>query len=211
MTDEELKEVVNRLAVIQEETFRQIRADQAETDRFLKTVNREMEAGRAKTDRFIKTIGRQVGDLGNKFGGFTEGLALPAMEKLLRRRFKMDVLSPRARTYRNGRSLELDLLGYSRQERGDAYIVEIKSRFQEEDLQRVLNTLQEAPQFFPPLQDKRLYGIVAAVDIPENMRRRVLKAGLYLALVHDDTFKLAVPRGFKPTVFYDGAKSHDTK
>jgi hypothetical protein len=182
MTDEELKEIVNRLAVIQEETFRQIRADQ-------------------------KALNKQLGELGRKFGGYTEGLALPAMEKLLRRRFKMDIISPHARAHLNGRSLELDLLGYSRQERGDAYIVEIKSRFQEEDLQQVLNTLQEAPTFFPPLKDKRLYGIVAAVDIPENMRRRVVKAGLYLALIHDDTFKLAVPRGFKPKVFYDGTKS----
>jgi hypothetical protein len=182
MTDDELKELVKNL----------------------------IEAEQAKTDRLIKAMNKQMGELGRKFGGYTEGLAMPAMEKLLRRRFKMDVILPHARAHMNGHSLELDLLGYSREERTDAYIVEIKSRFDEEDLQQDLNTLQQAPKFFPQLRDKRLYGIVVAVDIPENMRRRVIKAGLYLALPHDDTFKLAVPRGFKPVAFYDGTQRRRT-
>jgi hypothetical protein len=192
-----------------------IEAERAKTESLIENdrarIDRLIEAEREKTDRFIKALNKQMGELGRKFGGYTEGLAMPAMQKLLRRRFKMDVTSPHARAHRNGRSLEVDLLGYSRQEGGDAYVVEIKSRFDEEALQQVLNTLQEAPKFFPPLKDKRLYGIVAAVEVPENMRRRVLKAGLYLALVHDDTFKLAVPRGFKPKVFYDGTKGRHPK
>jgi hypothetical protein len=171
-------------------------------------VKNLIEAEQAKTDRVIKAMSKQMGELGRKFGGYTEGLAMPAMEALLRRRFKMDLISPHARAHINGRSLELDLLGYSRQERGDAYIVEIKSRFREDEFEQVLNTLHEAPKFFPQLRDKRLYGIVVAVDIPESMRRRIIKAGLYLALPHDDTFKLAVPRGFKPVAFYDGTQRH---
>jgi hypothetical protein len=102
--------------------------------------------------------------------------------------------------------LELDAFGLSNQEHGDAYIVGIKSRVGEDEFQQILNTLREAPKFFPQFRDKRVYGLVVAVQIPENMRRRILKAGLYLMLAHDDTFKLAVPRGFKPTVFYDGTK-----
>lgn len=86
-----------------------------------------------------------------------------------------------------------------------------KSRFREDELQHVLNTLHEAPKFFPQLRDKRLYGIAVAVDIPENTRRRVLQAGLYLALPHDDTFKLVVPRGFKPKACYDGTQGHRSK
>jgi hypothetical protein len=265
MTDEELKQQVDRLAVIQEETFRHIEARQAETDlfmnetfrriearqaetgrfmnetfrrmdteraktdrfmnetfrrmdteraktdRFLKEISREAEIERAKTDRFIKTLGKQVGDLGNKFGSFTEGLALPAMMRLLSQRFKMDIILPGPLARKNGRSLELDLVGYSRQEHGDAYIVEIKSRVREDELRQVLNSLRGAPKFFPELKDKRLYGIVVAVEIAEGMKQRVLSAGLYLVLPHDDTFKLAVPRGFKPKVFHDGSKRHDTR
>jgi hypothetical protein len=190
------------------ETDRRMEADRAEFEGRMEAdraeFERRMEERRAETDRFLKSIGKQVGELGNKFGGFTEGMALPAMQKLLRRRFKMDLILPRACAHKNGRMIELDLLGLLNKEGGDAYLVEIKSRFQEEDLQQILDSLREAPSFFSLLKGKRLYGIVAAVDIPKNMQRRVLKAGLYLALVHDDTFKLAVPRGFKPKAFHSG-------
>jgi hypothetical protein len=188
INDQELRETVNRLAQTQAETFRRIEAEQAETGRFLKEV------------------GRQLGDIGRKFGGYTEGLAIPSIKKLLHERFKMDVVGERLLARKNGRSLELDAFGLSNQEHGDAYIVEIKSRVGEDEFQQVLSTLREAPKFFPQFRDKRLYGIVVAVDIPQNMRQRILRAGLYLMVPHDDTFELAVPRGFKPKVFYDGTK-----
>ena len=36
-----------------------------------------------ETDRQIRELGKQIGGLGNKFGSFTEGLALPSMQKIL--------------------------------------------------------------------------------------------------------------------------------
>jgi hypothetical protein len=85
MNDQELREVVKRLAETQEETFRHMRAEQEGTFRHIR-------AEQAKTERFLKEVSRQLGDLGRKFGGYTEGLALPAVKKLLHERFKMDVV-----------------------------------------------------------------------------------------------------------------------
>jgi hypothetical protein len=178
------------------------------TDQELREAIAQLVKSQAETERFLKEVGRQLGDLGRKFGGYTEGLAMPSIKKLLHQRFKMDVVTERATARKNGRSLELDALGLSNQEHGDAYIVEIKSRVGEDELQQTLNTLREAPKFFPQLKGKRVYGLVVAVEAPKNMRRRILNAGLYLMLAHDDTFELAVPRGFKPTIFYDGTKRH---
>ncbi|MCM8750714.1 hypothetical protein NET02_16375, partial [Thermomicrobiaceae bacterium CFH 74404] len=42
-----------------------------------------------ETDRQLRELKRQIGGLGDKFGYFAEGMALPTMEKLLRRRFHM--------------------------------------------------------------------------------------------------------------------------
>jgi hypothetical protein len=221
MNDPELREVVKRLAETQEETFRHMKAEQEETFRHMRAEReeaarqaraereeaaRQARAERAEMDRFRKEVGRQLGDLGRKFGGYTEGLALPAVKKLLYERFKMDVVGEYLLARKNGRSLELDAFGLSNQEHGDAYIVEIEGRVGEDEFQQILNTLREAPKFFPQFRDKRVYGLLVAVQIPENMRRRILNAGLYLMLPHDDTFKLAVPRGFKPKAFYDGTK-----
>ena len=63
---------------------------QKETDRQLKELGKQ-------TDRQLKELGKQIGGLGSKFGSFTEGLALPSMETILRQRFGMEVISPSVR------------------------------------------------------------------------------------------------------------------
>src|SRR5262245_3126052 len=91
MTDQELKDLVGSLAEkhatlaeAQQETDRRMRASREETDRQLR-----------ETDRFLKEVGKQIGGLGDKFGSFTEGLALPSMTRILREDFGMDVIAPR--------------------------------------------------------------------------------------------------------------------
>ena len=47
-------------------------------------------------------------------------------------------------------------------------------------------------------RDKRLFGILACVDAPENLERSVLQSGIYLAKIHDETFRIQVPDSFVP-------------
>ncbi len=72
-----------------------------ETDRKIKDLTeqsrerqREAEQRQRETDRQLRELGKQIGGLGNKFGSFTEGLALPSMEKILRRQFGVDTIAP---------------------------------------------------------------------------------------------------------------------
>ncbi|MCB1822566.1 MAG: hypothetical protein KDI73_13470, partial [Candidatus Competibacteraceae bacterium] len=53
----------------------------------------------------------------------------------------------------------------------------------------------------PEHRDKALYGILAAVDIPEALISQVLAQGLYLAQIHDDLFEMQVPDDFRPRRF----------
>ena len=46
-----------------------------------------------------------------------------------------------------------------------------------------------------------LYGLLAAVDVTDDLEKRVLKQGIYLAKVHGDLFELVMPEGFKPRRF----------
>ncbi len=57
------------------------------------------------------------------------------------------------------------------------------------------------PKFFPEHKDKELRGLVAAVDLPQQLAQRVLRVGLYLARIRDDTFVLDVPDDFEPRSF----------
>jgi hypothetical protein len=163
-----------------------------------------------RLDKELKAAMRRafeaLGRLGNSLGQFTEGLVYPSIVKILRQRFKVHVVTQNPRSRRNGTELELDALGYSSGEHGQAYVVEIKSKFGEDQFQQFLKTLAAFPKFFPEHADKPVYGVVAAVTMPDNIRQRLLKAGIYVARIHDNICTLRVPRGFKPKAFHSGRR-----
>lgn len=167
----------------------------------LAVLSRETDREVKETTRVVREVGRQLGALGEKFGSFTEGMALPSMRKLLEQRFRMNVIAPRVRVRRGDRSLELDVLAYSNAEVNEVYIVEVKSHLREDGLDQMNKILREFRDFFPEHQDKKVFGILAAVDVPDNVRRKVLRQGIYLARIHDEEFELEVPQDFKPRAF----------
>ena len=172
------------------------------TDQELKDLVASLAVAQAKTDRQIDKVGKQIGDLGNKFGAFTEGMAFPSMSKVLNDRFGMTDVAPRRKFYRGGEALEIDVFGYdSTGQRKEAYVVEVKSRLDISDLDQLRSTIDKLPRFFSPVRDCQIYGIIAAVDIPDKVGRAVLNAGFYLARINDETFKLQVPRNFQPQAF----------
>ncbi len=210
MTDEELKELVASLAESQRETDLRLRKSGEETDRRLRETDqqlretdqqlRETDQQLRETDRQIKELGRQIGGLGDKFGSFTEGLALPSMTKILSQRFGMDFIAPRVRMRRNGHSMELDVLAYSNSS-DELFVVEVKSHLREDALEQMRKTLSELRDFLPDHQDKKVYGILAAVDAPENLRQQILAEGIYLARIHDGQFEIQVPESFEPRAY----------
>ena len=190
MTDEELKELVASLAIAQQETARQM----LETDRKMEETGLQQK----ETDRQLKELGKQIGGLGEKFGSFTEGLALPSMSKILSERFGMEVVSPSVRVSKQGQHMEIDVLAYANSEVNEAYVVEVKSHAREEAIDQLKNILERFRRFFPEHKDKAVYGILAAVDLSDDLRQRILKAGFYVARIHDQIFELDVPANFKP-------------
>jgi hypothetical protein len=176
-----------------------------ETDRQFKETDRRMQE---TNDRSIRDIDRQLQEnarliqrLGTKFGSFTEGLALPAMEKILRDRFGMEVISPSVRVSKAGQHMELDVLAYANGPVNAAYIVEVKSHAREESIAQLKTLLHRFRDFFPEHRDKQLYGILAAVDLSASLREKALQEGLYVAHIHDEVFTLDIPENFQPRAF----------
>ncbi len=197
MTDQELRDLVAELVVSTAELRKSLaeRSEEAERQR------QETAKQQRETARQLRRTDKQLGALGNKFGSFAEGMALPSMERVLRRQFGMNIINPRAKASKNGRMLEIDVLAYDNGDRNEVYLVEVKSHLTSEGIQQMLKTIEEFPKFFVPLAERKIYGIIAAIDIPENLRNEVLKKGLYLARISDGTFKLQTTRGFKPKDF----------
>jgi len=172
-----------------------------ETDLQLKEVSRQQKENaqqQKKTDRQLKELGKQIGGLGSKFGSFTEGLALPSMEKILRQRFGMKVVSPSVRASEDGKHIEIDVLAYTNGNLNTAYIVEVKSHAKEESITQLKSILQRFRTFFPEHKDKQLYGILAAVDMSPELREKTLQEGFYVARIHDQVFELDTPENFQP-------------
>ena len=192
-TSEDVWRLLAELATAQAE----LTAAQKETDKQLKEVSQQQK----KTDKQLKELGQQIGGLGAKFGSFTEGLALPSMEKILRQRFGMEVISPSVRVSKDGKHLEIDVLAYTNGQLNTAYIVEVKSHAREESITQLKSILQRFRRFFPEHKDKKLYGILAAVDLSPELREKILQEGLYVARIHDQVFELDIPDNFQPQTY----------
>jgi hypothetical protein len=206
-TSEDVWRLLAELTAAQKETDKQLKEvsqQQKETELLLKEVSQQQKENaqqQKETDKQLKELGKQIGGLGAKFGSFTEGLALPSMETILRQRFGMEVISPSVRVSKEGQHLEIDVLAYSNGELNTAYIVEVKSHVRQEDITQLKSILQRFRRFFPEHKDKKLYGILAAVDLSPELREKILQEGLYVAQIHDQVFELDIPDNFQPQTY----------
>ena len=183
-TADDVWRLLAELTTAQKETDRQLK----ETSLQLKEQQKESKRREKEMDKQLKELGKQIGGLGSKFGSFTEGLALPSMETILRQRFGMEVVSPSVRASKEGQHMEIDVLAYANGNVNTAHIVEVKSHAREESITQLKSILQRFRLFFPEHKDKRLYGILASVDLSNELRTKILQEGLYVARIHDQVF-----------------------
>jgi hypothetical protein len=182
------------LARSSEEFDRRIAESRAEAEQRAAEADKRM----AEFDKQMKELGKQIGGLGAKFGSFTEGLALPSMTKILGEQFGMEVISPSIRVRKGKENIEVDVLAYANGEINTAYVVEVKSHAKPESIDQLKSILNNFRRFFPEHSNKTVYGILAAVDIPEALKEKALTEGLYVARISDDTFEMDTPKDFQP-------------
>lgn len=204
MTQQQLEQSIAEIWAIFRETGRRFKETEErfkETAEQFKETDKRIDQRTKETDQQLKELGKQIGGLGNKIGSFTEGMVFPSMQRILTEQFKMEFVGPRIRVRKKGETIELDVLAYANSGIDEVFVVEVKSHLREDHLQEMLKNLARFPRFFPEHKDKALYGIIAAVDVPDEVKQRVLNAGIYLALIKDDTFCLDIPEGFEAKRF----------
>ena len=159
------------------------------------------EKRRAEDTKSMRELREQLGGLGNKFGSFTEGMAFPSMEKVLRKRFGMTTVTTRYKTRRDNETIEIDVLGLANGALNTVMVVEVKSHFKERDIEQMLRLMDRFTEFFPEHKGKKLYGIMAYVDGSEETRQMALNGGFYVAHIHDEIFDLDTVTPFIPRDF----------
>ncbi len=173
-----------------ERLWEEVRASRVDTDRVITSIEKRLDA-----------IQRELGGIGRTLGGVSEGLCVPAVARIMRERFHMTQIGHQVEARRNGRSIELDVLGHANDRIHRAYVAEIKTTLSQEAIDQLHHQLQLFPEFFPHHRGKELYGIPAAVNAPAKLQEKVLKDGIYLVRASADVFELCEPEGFQPRVF----------
>jgi hypothetical protein len=206
MTDQELKDLVASLSINQQKMAEEAAISRKKLSEELaessKKLNDYLAKSSKENDKGMKELRQQIGGIANKFGSFTEGLALPSMTKILTEKFGMTTINPSVRVRdKNGNEQEIDVLAYANGEINTAYIVEVKSHLREEGIEQLLKQCRDFPVLFPDLAHKKLYVILAAVDANQQLQQKVLAHGLYFAKIYDEQFSLCVPKHFKPFCF----------
>jgi len=215
MTDDELKALVASIAIAQKDNaerfretdkkfqetalgFKELKESIQDTNKELKERFQDTDKELKDTNKQIKELGKQIGGLGRKFGSFTEGLALPSMQKILQEQFKMEIISPSVRVKKQGKEIEIDVLAYANSSVNEVYLVEVKSHLREEGIIQLQKMMHSFRHFFPEHDEKKLYGILAAVDMSAALKTKILSLGFYAATIKEDVFSLTVPDNFKP-------------
>ena len=125
---------------------------------------------------------------------------MPSIERILGS-FGMTTITPRVRVRRDGREVEIDVLGYTNGETNTAFVVEVKSNFRREHIAEMLALLAAFPEIMPEHRTKSLFGMLAVIDTPLDLCEEAIREGLYVARVGDDVADVLTPVGFVPKNF----------
>jgi hypothetical protein len=146
--------------------------------------------------RTVKQTNKQLGELGNKLGSFTEGLAFPTVERIMLKEMGMTFVTQNARAEKGGDSLEIDALGYSNGSLNKVIIGEIKSHFREENIEQLENACDKVSEFMPEHRGKAINGMMIFVKGEKIAIQKAIKKGIYVVQANDENFKLLTPPKF---------------
>jgi DNA repair exonuclease SbcCD ATPase subunit len=221
-TIEQIEVILAQIAASQAESDRRAAEAKAEADRRTAEYDRRAAEAKAEADRRAaeydrraaearvtmeelkqqtRELGKQFGGLGNAFGRFTEGIALPSVGRLLFERFGVEDFMTRRRKRVGERTMELDALGVVNGSRNEAYIVEIKSHLRSDAITQMQKNLTTFHSIFTEYSQMKLYGLIVAADASPEALQEARKAGFYVVTFEDDLMHFHDDGGFMPKAF----------
>ncbi len=74
-------------------------------------------------------------------------------------------------------------MAYANSKINEVYVVEVKSHLREEAIYAHNTSMDNFRALFPEHADKKVFGIIAAVDMSEMLKKKVLEAGFYVVRI----------------------------
>ena len=132
-------------------------------------------------------------------------MARLSIRRIPEEHFDADYLGPiRDKTIKDAATLEVDVLGLSRNGTGTAHIVEFKSKFRDKHIGQIWKLVERFRSCRPDNSYRAVHPMLVAVDISEAGRRKVWNAGIHLIDINKGVFKYANPSEDFKANGYDG-------
>jgi hypothetical protein len=178
-----------------QETERLLKQQSEEFDRKMQQRSEEFDRKMQKRD---KEFNEKLGKLTNRLGDFVEGLVKPSVVRLFQERgIDVHVVTRdvQAKNPEQGLEMEIDLLVIN----GDSCVlIEVKSNLSIDDVNEHLERMEKFKPLFPVYSDRKIYGAVTGMVIPDNVAKYAYKKGLFLIAQKGDTAIILNDQKFKP-------------
>ena len=136
-----------------------------------------LEQMQEENARVISELGKNIGGLHNKFGDFTEDLAIASIERILEEDFEVDYAGYlTAGHLKEVGRLQVEVYGVAQYGERAAYLVEIKSKFEMKHIEQV----RKFRKYYPNFDSWGVYPVIASVQITKEQRAKVWESGVYL-------------------------------
>ncbi len=200
-TDRRFQETDRRF----QETERFLKEQSQETERLLKEQSQETDRRFRETDRFFrqqnKELDKKLGKLGNRLGEFVEGFIKPSVVKLFQERgIAVHVVTRDVEANRPelGLAMQIDLFVTNDD---SCVLVEVKSHLDLDDVNEHIERMGKFKAIFPLYADKKVYGAVAGMVIPDNVAKYAYRQGFFVIAQKGDTAVILNDDKFNPTAW----------
>jgi hypothetical protein len=180
-------------------TYDQMMAMFKETKEIIKELaeeNKKTQIAQQKTDKQIKEIGKQIGGLNNSIGEYTENFLKQSIETLLKESFAVEVVTHDLKAKKDDKNMQIDAIGYSNSTRNELYLVELKTKLRSEDIEQLDKIVKNIYTFLPEHKDKKVYGVLVAVNFDEELAKKISDKGYYFAHISGGLLVLDKPINF---------------
>jgi hypothetical protein len=177
-----------------QETDRQFKEGERrlqETERLMKEQSREL-------DRRFKETERRIGELGGRLGEFVEGLIKPSVARLFQER-GIPIHKTHSDVSANNPELalatQIDLFVINN---NACALIEVKGKLSVDDVNDHLERMEKFKPLFPEYADKKAFGAVAAMVIPEDVARYAYRKGFFIIAQKGETAEMLNDAQFEP-------------
>jgi hypothetical protein len=193
-TDKHIRDLFAETDKQRAEMDKRMAEQRAETDK-------RMAEQRAETDKRIDRMSRKVEGLSDTLGNFAMDSVKPSILRLFKEKgIELKEIFAKSTQTQNAETLyEIDFLAVNGEY---AVVVEVKTTLRKDDIEEHLERMKKI-QAYPMsnLQDKKIFGAIAAMVASEEVCKYAIKKGFFVLLQSGENMKISNTDTFKPTIW----------